>query len=136
KKPRDCVGCRALIAGDAVRLICGHFFEKPCLVSMVRTCLSSESLFPPKCCDQPIPKAAFEPLMDAALATLYAEKSMEYGTLERVYCARAACRRFLGPQAKGIHHVYTCPAPGCGTRTCSRCKIEVKKAVLHACRPD
>jgi hypothetical protein len=77
--------------------------------------------------------------MDPRLAALFALKTQEFSTPKRVYCAKVTCSRFLGSRSKskgGPIHAYDCPEPGCGTRTCSRCRFEVKKHVLHACRPD
>ena len=66
----------------------------------------------------------------------FVEKSIEFSTPRRVYCSRPACRRFLGAERKGPHHIFTCPTPACGTKTCSRCKLEVYAHVPHACRPE
>ena len=77
--------------------------------------------------------------MDPQLSRLFALKTQEFSTPKRVYCARVTCSRFLGPRTKpksGPPHSYLCTETGCTTRTCSRCRCEVKKHVLHACRPD
>lgn len=135
-KRHECVACRNAICGETTRLPCGHYYDKTCLLSLVKASTADESLFPPRCCQKPIPKTTFEPFMDGTLATLFSEKTVEFATPKRVYCANSRCSRFLGPKGKGPHHIYTCPVPGCATRTCSRCRVEVKKHVLHSCRPD
>ena len=124
---------------NAVRVPCGHYYDIPCLLSLVKACTQDESLFPPRCCKDPVPNSLFEKHMDPQLSRLFALKTQEFSTPKRVYCARVTCSRFLGPRTKpksGPPHSYLCTETGCTTRTCSRCRCEVKKHVLHACRPD
>lgn len=139
-KKHECVACQNVIIDScSVRVPCGHSYDVPCLLSLVKASTQDESLFPPRCCQENVPTSIFEKHMDAQLATLFALKTREFSTPKRVYCAKVTCNRFLGPRTKskgGPLHSYDCKEPGCATRTCSRCRSEVKKHVLHACRPD
>ncbi|KAI0342273.1 hypothetical protein BDW22DRAFT_179203 [Trametopsis cervina] len=139
-KRHECVACQKVVLdANTVRAPCGHFYDISCILSLVRASTQDESLFPPRCCQEPLPTPLFEAHMDTALAQLFELKTREFATPKRVYCAKVSCSRFLGPRSKsksGALHTYDCPAPGCATRTCTRCRCEVKKHVLHACRPD
>ncbi|KAG6332880.1 hypothetical protein ID866_6215 [Astraeus odoratus] len=75
--------------------------------------------------------------MSRQLATEFREKGREFGTLNRVYCAQQTCSRFLGPLTEGPFGpaTYDCPAPGCTTRTCARCRGRYD-GWLHICRQD
>ena len=107
------------------------------MLDLVEASTKEESLYPPRCCRQPIPRSTFQQYMSASLANLFSEKSIEFSTLKRVYCAKPTCSRFLGPRTKGtLPHNYPCSSSDCSTRTCSRCRSEVKPHVLHTCRPD
>jgi len=65
------------------------------------------------------------------------EKSREFSTLNRVYCASPRCSQFLGPCVKRMawlalgQEVYKC---SCGTSTCSMCKKAHEAGVKHSCR--
>lgn len=107
------------------------------MLDLVEASTREEALYPPRCCRQPIPNSSFEHYMSPALASVFAEKSIEFSTLKRVYCAKPTCSRFLGPLTKGTTpHSYACTSPECETRTCSRCREEVRPHVLHSCHPD
>ncbi|KAI0089519.1 hypothetical protein BDY19DRAFT_942682 [Irpex rosettiformis] len=139
-KKHECVACQHMVMDtNAVRVPCGHFYDIPCLLSLVKASTRDESIFPPRCCQDTVPSSLFEKHMDTQLSRLFSLKTQEFSTPKRVYCARVTCNRFLGPRTKsknGPPHAYDCTESGCTTRTCSRCRCEVKKHVLHACRPD
>ncbi|KAI6142589.1 hypothetical protein BKA82DRAFT_742921 [Pisolithus tinctorius] len=132
-----CVICRDAIHGSEFRAPCGHYYDIPCITDLLRTATHDESLFPPRCCRQNIPFDEVQSHLSRALVTEFREKSKEFGTLSRVYCARQTCSRFLGPltQTTSGTTVYNCPAPHCGTRTCANCRGQYNEAT-HTCRHD
>ena len=76
--------------------------------------------------------------MSAASLAKFREKTQEFGTRKRVYCAKPSCSHFLGQQYEGgLAYIraprFTCTAPDCTTVTCSSCKNEVKSGSLHRC---
>ncbi|RDX54706.1 hypothetical protein OH76DRAFT_989817 [Lentinus brumalis] len=79
--------------------------------------------------------------MSATFAQSFIEKKKEYGTRNRVYCARPSCSRFLGTHNKGSfpfvfrRRKLKCSAPDCRTVTCSSCKNEVVSGTRHRCQP-
>ncbi|KAH9939864.1 hypothetical protein B0H21DRAFT_30326 [Amylocystis lapponica] len=128
----DCVICRDTIEGTQIRAPCGHYFDRECLISLVEASTRDESMFPPRCCQQHIPQSTFEPYMATALATIYTEKSDEFSTLKRVYCANPSCSRFLGPRTNSIIPCAL-PCPSCSATTCNRCRSRVTSGVKHKC---
>lgn len=86
---------------------------------------------------QNIPLGAVKLHMNADLLNIFQEKSKEFSTLKRVYCANPTCSRFLGEQIGGsfwhwFRSSIKCPADECGTSTCTRCKNKVNSSG-HSC---
>lgn len=130
----NCVICQDPIHGVEVRAPCGHHYDKNCVTDLFEASTRDESLYPPRCCRQPISLSAVQPHLTPAFITLFAEKSREFGTLKRVYCANPSCSRFLGAQNNGwFAGPMTCPAPGCNTRTCAGCKAKIGLST-HVCK--
>ncbi|KAI9457930.1 hypothetical protein HD554DRAFT_2029818, partial [Boletus coccyginus] len=79
-----------------------------------------------------------QPHLTQTLITTFQQKQVELSTLKRVYCSSPTCSLFLGPVSEGIFggKVYTCPAPGCGRRTCGKCREQHDSNRSHACRPN
>lgn len=128
------------ILGTEVVAPCGHHYDLPCVLELFAAATRDETLFPPRCCNQPIPLDMVLEFMTASDLQAYLEKATEFGTPRRVYCAKPACSRFLGAQfeattsgASSTASFLTCPAVGCGTTTCSGCKNEVKPSTPHSC---
>lgn len=132
-----CVICMDSIRGSEIQAPCGHYYDIPCIVDLFQTATRDESLFPPRCCRQNIPFDQVQTHLSRALVTEFQEKSREFGTGSRVYCARQTCSRFLGPliqNTSGIT-VYDCPAPDCETRTCANCRGR-HDGPTHPCQQD
>ncbi|OCH93923.1 hypothetical protein OBBRIDRAFT_238838 [Obba rivulosa] len=129
----DCIICREAIVGVDILAPCGHHYDKRCIVDLFEGAAKDESLYPPRCCKQAIPLVSVQRHMSADALWQFREKSEEFGTLKRVYCASRTCSRFLGPQQAPASRslwssgpvVKTCPAAGCTARTCLRCKSRV-----------
>jgi hypothetical protein len=133
----DCVICQDPIRGAEIRAPCGHYYGIDCVTDLFQSATRDETLFPPRCCRQNIPFAQVQPHLSQTLVTTFQQKEVEFSTLKRVYCSSPACSRFLGPLSEGFFasKAYTCPAPGCGKRTCTKCREEYSDWT-HACRPD
>lgn len=132
----NCVACQDPIIGAEVRAPCGHFYDIGCITDLYQAATKDESLFPPRCCRTPILFSHVKPHLSADLIKLFDEKTLEFGTLKRVYCASPACSRFLGPQREGwFTSTLICPANNCTTRTCSGCKAAVEYGFgRHTCK--
>ncbi|KAI6040122.1 hypothetical protein EDC04DRAFT_1567750 [Pisolithus marmoratus] len=133
-----CVICWDPIRGSEVRAPCGHYYDIPCIIDLFQSATSDESLFPPRCCRQNIPFNQVQPHLSSGLVTEFQEKSKEFGTPNRVYCARPTCSHFLGPltQTSSGTTIYDCPVPNCGTRTCANCRGRYDDEQTHSCRLD
>lgn len=123
------------IRGVEIRTPCGHYYDKECMLQLFEVAAKDESLFPPRCCRMPIPLASVSVYMTTSAVKTFEEKSVEFGTRKRVYCAKPSCSRFLGAQHEGSWRPssYRCPAPGCKTLTCSSCKNIMKTNAIHRC---
>ncbi|KAI0765349.1 hypothetical protein C8Q74DRAFT_1047656 [Fomes fomentarius] len=123
------------IRGVEIRTPCGHYYDKGCMLQLFEAATKDESLFPPRCCRMPIPLASVSVYLTSAAVKTFEEKSVEFGTRKRVYCAKPSCSRFLGAQHERSWRPssYRCPAPGCNTLTCSSCKNIMKTNAIHRC---
>jgi hypothetical protein len=132
----NCVICQDPIRGVDIRAPCGDHYDLPCLIDLFRAATRDESLFPPRCCRARIPVSMVRSHLPGDLVDLLNEKEKEFGTLNRVYCANPTCSRFLGSTLDGFWSTVTCTAPGCSTRTCRKCKQEVKGYIPHSCNTN
>ncbi|KAI6112099.1 hypothetical protein EDD16DRAFT_1178355 [Pisolithus croceorrhizus] len=132
-----CVICQDPIHGSEIQAPCGHHYDIPCITDLFQSSTRDESLYPPRCCRQIIPFSQVQPHLSRNLVTQFQEKSKELGTLNRVYCARQTCSRFLGPLTETLFGVtvYDCSAPNCGTRTCASCRGQYD-GWMHTCQRD
>jgi hypothetical protein len=132
----NCVVCQEPIHNEGIRVPCGHHYDIECIASLFLATTRDESLFPPRCCRQLIPLSIVRTYFPPLLLKEFAEKSREFSTIRRVYCANHRCSQFLGPQTDGTRwlmrgpKVYPCK---CGTATCSKCKTVYYNAVKHSC---
>ena len=135
---QNCVICQDPIRGRQIRAPCGHYYDIACVTDLFQSATRDESLFPPRCCRQPIPFMNVRQHLTPDFIVQFAEKEKEFTTLKRVYCAKPSCSRFIGPQSHSIFgSVMTCPAPGCLTRTCRSCKSKVASGDRHSkCKVD
>ncbi|KDQ60387.1 hypothetical protein JAAARDRAFT_32782 [Jaapia argillacea MUCL 33604] len=135
-----CVACQDLIIGLDIRAPCGHFYDKTCAVTLFRSALKDETLFPPRCCGRKVPFAKVRPHMTSDDVSYFHIRRREVQTLKRVYCADPVCSRFLAAAYTGTWRfrtkVHTCPNPSCDTRTCGRCKTAVSRKNKHVCALD
>ncbi|EJF66522.1 hypothetical protein DICSQDRAFT_94985 [Dichomitus squalens LYAD-421 SS1] len=101
---------------------CGHHLDVSCLRLMFENATRDETLFPPKCCQQPIKLDDAWPFLDSSLIELYEKKSREFGTKDRIYCHIPACSAFLGAATASPTSI-ACTSPSCRAQTCGSCKL-------------
>ncbi|KAH6972053.1 hypothetical protein BKA56DRAFT_646182 [Ilyonectria sp. MPI-CAGE-AT-0026] len=97
-------------------LPCDHKYCQDCVVRLYTDALTDESLFPPRCCRQPIPIDLAKPLLPPRLV---GAKEQELNTPNRTYCHRPACSTFI-PVQLIVADKGTCP--NCEATTCVTCK--------------
>lgn len=97
---------------------CGDHYCKTCTGQLYNLAMKDESLFPPRCCRQPIPLRIATPLLTAAQVQIFLEKRVEFNTQNRTYCHNTTCGAFVAPDnISGEKALCTC-----GALTCIVCK--------------
>ena len=92
---------------------------------MVEAFTRDESLFPLRCCQDPIPVAEVLPILPSALRSLFERKNAEFSVLtrDRIYCSNLNCSTFLGSsEGRSFLIAIPCTQPECFAFTCPRCK--------------
>ena len=116
----ECVVCQDhVVAHNATKLPCGDQYCAYCLQELFNTSLVDESLFPPRCCRQPIDPEKIEEFLTPAIIAAHFEKKIEFETVDRTYCSDPRCSIFI--HAEHISgECATCPE--CKKVTCTMCK--------------
>ncbi|KAK3396904.1 hypothetical protein B0T20DRAFT_357038 [Sordaria brevicollis] len=119
---RECVICtNSFRFYEVATFPCEHHMCKGCLVELFTRLLTDRTLFPPRCCREPIAldKARF--LLGPKLVGRYLAKKLEYETENPTYCFQPTCSQFIPPLV--IHNnVGMCVK--CHLRTCALCKSQ------------
>ena len=115
-----CVACdeeRPALA--TFRAPCNHLYCETCLDTFLGYSIADEALFPPRCCNQEIPRASIRLYVSAERLQELARKEIEYSSTDRTYCHEASCSKFILPAdiTDGRGRCSTC-----GRTTCTRCK--------------
>ncbi|KAG5958948.1 hypothetical protein E4U56_005241 [Claviceps arundinis] len=117
---RNCVACSTDVpVFEAIRCPCSHDYCRDCMTALFNAAISDESLFPPRCCKEPIPIDRSRPFLSASLLGLYEAKKLEHETPNKTYCYVPNCSAFI-PPAFVRDDVATCVK--CRSRTCTMCK--------------
>ena len=101
------------------RLPCRHEYCRECLDGLFEASMTDESLFPPRCCRQPIPVASVRLFLKLELVQEFARKTIEFGTPNRTYCHSPTCSTFIHPRNIDGESAY---CDQCGRHTCVTCK--------------
>jgi hypothetical protein len=122
KKPRGtkCASCMDDIPPtDVAHLPCKHDYCGDCVLQLFSTSLVDETLFPPRCCQQPIPPVNFIAFLTPELIESYEKKKQERETTDPTYCSDPSCAAFMRPE-NITGDCATCP--DCKKVTCTMCK--------------
>ncbi|KAK0495891.1 hypothetical protein EDD18DRAFT_1463091 [Armillaria luteobubalina] len=133
----SCSVCLDNIEGHVITAPCGHTYDASCMEALISAATKDESLFPPRCCRDPIPIESVQSHIDATVLATFKEKSVEFSTPIRVYCSNPKCSRFLGPKndGKSPSVPITC---SCTTITCNSCRGNIAHGDVfsHTCSSD
>lgn len=117
---KTCIACNDEVAyTSAVYAPCGHDYCKECAKQIFVNAARDEALFPPRCCRQPIPLAAVDVFLTPEFIRHFEEKSVEFQTSDRIYCAWPTCSVFI-PPSDIDSEIAVCPK--CGYWVCTMCK--------------
>jgi hypothetical protein len=98
---------------------CDHEYCRDCLQALFRAALTDESLFPPRCCRQPIPLDTIRTFLNSELVHAFIDKKLEFDTPNKTYCAIPICSTFIR-STNIANNVGTCHR--CHFETCTLCK--------------
>lgn len=117
---RPCTVCEDYrAASDLASCPCSHEYCHGCLSRLFDLATVDESLFPPRCCQQPILVDDHLEVLGPALVGKFKAKALELSTPNRTYCHRPECSTFIPPQYIQ-DGVATCVR--CSGETCISCK--------------
>ncbi|KAI5240555.1 hypothetical protein E4T43_05979 [Aureobasidium subglaciale] len=116
-----CVACTENFPWyDILQTPCEHHYCVECLAELFEHSMVDETLYPPRCCRQPIPLDDAKLLLHPKLIRNFERKSIELDTKDRTYCFDPRCSTFI-PAGHITDNIAGCP--GCGKRTCAICKV-------------
>ncbi|KAL7938805.1 hypothetical protein V8C35DRAFT_289242 [Trichoderma chlorosporum] len=120
-KRRRCIVCNDEFPfAETLRCACSHDYCRECLSNYVKKAIDDESIFPPRCCGQPIPLTGVNQIfISSDILGKYRAKELEYNAEKRVYCHIPACSTFI-PKQFFKDEVATCVK--CSKKTCVICK--------------
>ncbi|KAL6715093.1 hypothetical protein ACLMJK_007354 [Lecanora helva] len=98
---------------------CGHGYCETDISQLFQWSFTDEALFPPQCCQEPIPIDIARPFLSAAKAEEFEAKYLELTTVDRTYCHNVACSSFI-PAFMVENDKATCVH--CSSMTCASCK--------------
>ncbi|KAI6352793.1 hypothetical protein MCOR25_009287 [Pyricularia grisea] len=121
---RNCISCGDEFEfTDVARCPCSHEYCRGCLGTLFETSTIDESLFPPRCCKQPIPLERNRIFLDSELVGRFKAKRLELETPNRIYCHDPECSNFVPPLfIDTAENIATCVR--CEKKTCTTCKGE------------
>lgn len=96
-----------------------HEYCRDCLAQLFQLSMTDETLFPPRCCSEPIPLDQVRFFLPSQLAKDFEAKEPELSTKNRTYCHDQACSTFVPAHAID-NDIATCPK--CRRTTCTMCK--------------
>lgn len=105
---------------DIFQTECAHNYCRECILHLFENSLTNESLYPPRCCRQPIhASAAVEDMIGIEMTKRFKERKIEISASERTYCSKKPCSRYIPPHniRRGVGICEFCTA-----RTCTDCK--------------
>ena len=97
------------------RTPCKHEYCRDCIQGLFQASLTDDTLFPPRCCKQPITFGG------GVRIRSFESKLIEFDTPDRTYCSNQLCSAFIRVE-NILEEKATCPE--CSTITCTVCKSE------------
>lgn len=117
-----CISCTNQVTTENVwQAPCQHNYCIDCLEILVRSSMTDESLYPPRCCRRVMPWEDLRDEIGGELVSAFEAKMEELETpmAERTYCSRPHCSAFLRAKESGDNFNF---CSTCKTATCTECK--------------
>ncbi|PVH70490.1 hypothetical protein DL98DRAFT_135935 [Cadophora sp. DSE1049] len=120
---RQCTACQdSFIYCELARTPCKHEYCRDCIRDLFQASLTDDTLFPPRCCKQPITFGGGVRIhLTSALVQSFESKKIEFDTPDRTYCSNQLCSAFIRVENISKEKA-TCH--DCSTVTCTICKSE------------
>ncbi|OJD10832.1 hypothetical protein AJ78_08260 [Emergomyces pasteurianus Ep9510] len=116
----DCTSCmESKVFFDIFEASCSHYYCQECIRSLYEQSFSDETLFPPRCCRQPISLSHARGFLGKELVQRFQEKLVEHNDPNRTYCSNPVCSIYLRPDIFELN-IGKCSA--CEHSTCLLCK--------------
>ncbi|KAI1321276.1 hypothetical protein F5Y16DRAFT_413784 [Xylariaceae sp. FL0255] len=119
---RACAACTdQKLPAQLYQSPCSHEYCQQCLEQLFKDATTDESLFPPRCCNQPMPLDETRIYLDGKVVDEFRKKAIEFSTPNRTYCHNVNCAAFIPPTDSSESYA-TATCDRCGSRTCTTCK--------------
>jgi len=118
----SCTSCTDTFdRSTCLKTICDHYYCSDCVITMATSCVKDESLYPLKCCKNPLDNDDITAFLEGETLDLFDSKTSEYDVpaKDRVYCQKPSCSTFLGA-ARTTELYMQCSQ--CNTSTCLGCR--------------
>ncbi|KAJ4303586.1 hypothetical protein N0V90_002485 [Kalmusia sp. IMI 367209] len=113
-------------ASSILALDCGDRYCLDCLKNLFLRAKRDETLYPPRCCRQPIAVELVANELTRAQLNAFRLAEMEFTTGDRTYCSNVNCGSFI-PAPDIMADKAFCSQ--CGSETCAMCKSEFHQGV-------
>ncbi|KAL5341994.1 hypothetical protein BJX70DRAFT_11714 [Aspergillus crustosus] len=82
---------------DVICLNCTHIYCAECLKNLFLRAMNDQSLFPPRCCREPISLLLVQANMSEQELLKFESAKIEFNTTDRTYCGNLECGKFIPP---------------------------------------
>ncbi|KAI9048525.1 hypothetical protein LZ554_007358 [Drepanopeziza brunnea f. sp. 'monogermtubi'] len=119
---RSCTACQEQFEScELGRAPCAHEYCGDCLQGLFKASMTDDTLFPPRCCREPItPCGNIRIYLSTDMVQQYEAKKLEFDTPNRTYCSNPVCSSFIQKEHILEERAY---CQTCRTITCTICKL-------------
>ncbi|CZT24544.1 uncharacterized protein RCC_10269 [Ramularia collo-cygni] len=107
---------------ESVQTPCLHHYCNECLEELFLLSMRDRTLYPPRCCRQPIPWEEVRDVVSEEFKVSFEEKREELDDPSPMYCHDKRCSKYVKPDARDTTSA-TCS--NCHRMTCTLCKQEI-----------
>ena len=105
---------------DLAMSVCDHVYCTFCFIEWFESALADDTLFPPRCCQQPVPLPRInKDILGSRLVQRISQKQAELADRNRIYCSNPACSAYIATDG---HNGKDAACPACTHATCISCR--------------